>query len=165
MAREDQHFRLRIPEALKRQVEEAAALNKRSMTAEIVDRLEASFAFNIPPETRLWLDGEGEPYDRSAGEELLHRLELTRRFDLDVGESERIRTGAGPVADYIDEQLSSLRGDIGSLRHLLLDVLEGRNETTLRQVDFENQPDNAVRRAMRNAIEVTDNPPSEDGSE
>ena len=43
MAREDPHFRLRIPEDLKSKVDEAAARNDRSMTAEIVDRLEFSF--------------------------------------------------------------------------------------------------------------------------
>lgn len=44
MAREDLHFRLRIPEALKEKVEEAAEENRRSMTAEIIARLEESFA-------------------------------------------------------------------------------------------------------------------------
>ncbi|ASY68865.1 Arc family DNA-binding protein [Sinorhizobium fredii] len=44
MAREDLHFRLRIPEGLKDRIEEAAAANNRSMTAEIIDRLETSFA-------------------------------------------------------------------------------------------------------------------------
>ncbi|MDX1222397.1 Arc family DNA-binding protein [Sinorhizobium medicae] len=43
MAREDLHFRLRIPEELKKRVEEAAANNQRSMTAEIVERLDWSF--------------------------------------------------------------------------------------------------------------------------
>lgn len=43
MARDDLHFRLRIPEDLKNKVDEAAARNDRSMTAEIVDRLEFSF--------------------------------------------------------------------------------------------------------------------------
>ncbi|WLS07530.1 Arc family DNA-binding protein [Shinella sumterensis] len=43
MAREDLHFRLRIPEGLKNKVEEAADRNGRSMTAEMVDRLELSF--------------------------------------------------------------------------------------------------------------------------
>ena len=43
MAREDLHFRLRIPENLKAQVEMAASQNHRSMTAEIVARLEDSF--------------------------------------------------------------------------------------------------------------------------
>jgi transcriptional regulator len=44
MAREDLHFRLRIPEELKAEIEAAAAQNRRSMTAEIVARLEDSFA-------------------------------------------------------------------------------------------------------------------------
>lgn len=43
MAREDLHFRLRIPEDLKQKIQEAAEANRRSMTAEIVARLEQSF--------------------------------------------------------------------------------------------------------------------------
>lgn len=43
MSRDDLHFRLRIPPDLKERVEAAAKENKRSMTAEIVARLEASF--------------------------------------------------------------------------------------------------------------------------
>lgn len=43
MAREDLHFRLRIPEDLKNKIEEAAALKGRSMTAEIIERLELKF--------------------------------------------------------------------------------------------------------------------------
>ena len=43
MAREDQHFRLRIPESLRARVRAAGLNNGRSMTAEIVARLEASF--------------------------------------------------------------------------------------------------------------------------
>lgn len=39
MAREDLHFRLRIPEELKQRIEAHAELNHRSMTAEIVSRL------------------------------------------------------------------------------------------------------------------------------
>lgn len=44
MAREDLHFRLRIPEELKNKIADHAAINERSMTAEIVDRLEKSFS-------------------------------------------------------------------------------------------------------------------------
>ncbi|MBF0877268.1 Arc family DNA-binding protein [Gluconobacter cerevisiae] len=43
MAREDLHFRLRIPEALKRQVAEAAEKRGHSMTAEINERLARTF--------------------------------------------------------------------------------------------------------------------------
>ncbi|RLP22285.1 Arc family DNA-binding protein [Mesorhizobium sp. YM1C-6-2] len=39
MAREDLHFRLRIPQDLKQRIEAHADLNERSMTAEIVSRL------------------------------------------------------------------------------------------------------------------------------
>lgn len=43
MAREDLHFRLRIPEDLKARVEAAAKENHRSMTAEIVATLEEKY--------------------------------------------------------------------------------------------------------------------------
>lgn len=44
MARDDLYFRLRIPEGLKAKVLAAARANDRSMTAEIVARLAASFS-------------------------------------------------------------------------------------------------------------------------
>ncbi|GLO69626.1 hypothetical protein MACH17_11430 [Phaeobacter inhibens] len=43
MARDDLHFRLRIPEGLKLRVEKAAKYNRRSMTAEIVATLEEKY--------------------------------------------------------------------------------------------------------------------------
>jgi hypothetical protein len=43
MSKDDLHFRLRIPDDLKSQVEDAAFENNRSMTAEIIFRLRASF--------------------------------------------------------------------------------------------------------------------------
>lgn len=43
MSREDPHFKLRIPAALKQRVETVAAESGRSMTAEINYRIEASF--------------------------------------------------------------------------------------------------------------------------
>lgn len=48
MARDDLHFRLRIPEELKARIEKSAAENNRSITAEIVSRLERSF--DVVPE-------------------------------------------------------------------------------------------------------------------
>ena len=52
MAREDLHFRLRIPEDLKNRVEKSATDNHRSMTAEIVARLQRSFEVDdfVPPD-------------------------------------------------------------------------------------------------------------------
>ncbi len=54
MAKDDPHFRLRIPEALKRQITAAAAENKKSINAEIVARLAQSF-----DESRMNLDMDG----------------------------------------------------------------------------------------------------------
>lgn len=48
MARDDLHFRLRIPEDLKQKVEKSAKDNHRSMTAEIIARLEVSFLEDTP---------------------------------------------------------------------------------------------------------------------
>lgn len=56
MAREDLHFRLRIPEALKRQVAEAAEKRGHSMTAEINERLAWTFDnpfYDIPAEDEI----------------------------------------------------------------------------------------------------------------
>ncbi|RAX42379.1 Arc family DNA-binding protein [Rhizobium tropici] len=49
MAREDLHFKLRIPEDLKRRIAAASRASERSMTAEILARLEASFVAAISP--------------------------------------------------------------------------------------------------------------------
>ncbi|NEJ08547.1 Arc family DNA-binding protein [Rhizobium leguminosarum] len=43
MTRDDPHFRLRIPEDLKREIETAARANSRTITSEVVYRLEQSF--------------------------------------------------------------------------------------------------------------------------
>ncbi|MBO9441373.1 Arc family DNA-binding protein [Phaeobacter italicus] len=50
MARDDLHFRLRIPEDLKYRVERAARENHRSMTAEIVATLEEAYPAPADPE-------------------------------------------------------------------------------------------------------------------
>lgn len=55
MARDDLHFRLRIPEVLKDRIQNAADENGRSMTAEIVYRLERSFGSPSPGELADWL--------------------------------------------------------------------------------------------------------------
>lgn len=52
MSRTDPQFNLRIPRSLKDQVERAAKKNKRSATAEIIDRLEATFMFDAIMEKR-----------------------------------------------------------------------------------------------------------------
>ena len=59
MARDDPHFRLRIPADLKEKVEAFAKANNRSINAEIVSRLEGSFHsspvnIEFPGEPELW---------------------------------------------------------------------------------------------------------------
>ena len=44
MSRTDPQFKLRVPAALRLQIEQAAQAARRSMNAELVIRLEASFA-------------------------------------------------------------------------------------------------------------------------
>jgi len=48
MSRTDQHFKLRMPAALRAQVERSAWAARRSLNAEIVIRLEASFVQVAP---------------------------------------------------------------------------------------------------------------------
>lgn len=55
MARNDLHFRLRIPENLKENIEEAAKSNGRSMTAEIIFRLSQTFDREVERDVQeLW---------------------------------------------------------------------------------------------------------------
>lgn len=44
MARDDPHFRLRLPEDLRDKITRAAETGRRSINAEVVARLEASFS-------------------------------------------------------------------------------------------------------------------------
>lgn len=73
MARDDLHFRLRIPDDLKAKVAEAAESNHRSMTAEIIARLESTFP-KAPP------DDEDDPFSVKAIEAEFARL-LGRTLD------------------------------------------------------------------------------------
>ncbi len=58
MSRDDPHFRLRIPENLKREIEASARANSRSITAEIVMRLENSIGLSGSEKTSLVADIE-----------------------------------------------------------------------------------------------------------
>jgi hypothetical protein len=50
MSREDQHFRLRLPADLREKIEAAAAESRRSLTAEILARLESTFYVPTAPQ-------------------------------------------------------------------------------------------------------------------
>lgn len=73
----------------------------------------------MPADLRDFIEAEAEKNNRSMNAEIVHRLELTRRFDLDVGESNRMRSEAGPVADYIDDKIAEVLLAIGQLRFQL----------------------------------------------
>ncbi|MDX0057924.1 Arc family DNA-binding protein [Sinorhizobium meliloti] len=57
MARQDPHFRLRIPEDLKSRIEDAATRNRRTMTSEIIARLESTFSReDVPADVKGIID-------------------------------------------------------------------------------------------------------------
>jgi hypothetical protein len=91
MAREDQHFRLRIPDALKVRVETAAEKNHRSMTAEIVARLEASFVIDDMPEI-----------DVSVGREMMVPMLAAVREEIEAIVGPRVRQMEGLVQQVRD---------------------------------------------------------------
>lgn len=69
-------FKVRLPQSLKDQIEEAAAKNNRSMNGEILARLEASFAENaeVASDARSKLAaqrlmrGPGDPLEKRMAE-------------------------------------------------------------------------------------------------
>ena len=73
----DPQFKLRLTTPLKQGIEKAAAENNRSMNAEIVSRLEASFepAVKLPPNLRERVQGYAARYSRSVDEEVIRVLE------------------------------------------------------------------------------------------
>lgn len=77
MAREDLHFRLRIPEDLKQLVEAEAERNNKSMTAEIVARLEMSFnePVMLPEGLRERISAYASRHERTVTEEVIRLME------------------------------------------------------------------------------------------
>lgn len=80
MAREDLHFRLRIPEYLKELVEAAAQRNKTSMTAEIIARLHEIYAdeylvLRVPEALQQRVAAYATRQHRSLNEEIVRILE------------------------------------------------------------------------------------------
>lgn len=98
MAREDLHFRLRIPEHLKHQIEEEAERHERSMTAEIVARLEESFQGPVvlPEGLRERIRVYAERHERTVDDEVLRLLE--REFPVQWPLEDRL--------DYLTDMLA-----------------------------------------------------------
>jgi hypothetical protein len=83
MSRTDVQVKFRIPPSLKPKLEKAAAANKRSLSMEIVARLERSFGFPDPTDSRskaaaarilkMNLQGQADPIEERLAE-LEHRV-------------------------------------------------------------------------------------------
>ncbi|EMM1612195.1 Arc family DNA-binding protein [Raoultella ornithinolytica] len=78
MSREDPQLRIRLPIELKEKIEEVAKSNNRSMNAEIVQRLDQSFAKEVPLD-KLVPAKEAMAIIQKAKEEL-SRVILKRTF-------------------------------------------------------------------------------------
>ncbi|ATH82098.1 hypothetical protein CO724_13400 [Ectopseudomonas mendocina] len=79
MSRTDQQFKLRMPPALRAQVEQAAEQANRSLNAEIVTRLQASFAQAMP---EVSANEESQPVPTPAAPRELRLLCLLRQSKL-----------------------------------------------------------------------------------
>ncbi|WP_090312016.1 Arc family DNA-binding protein [Pseudomonas linyingensis] len=82
MSRTDPQFNLRIPHELRDRVMEAAQANKRSATAEILARLEASFADTSEPRitTRIRREAlSGEDLESSLPLQLIKATDALRK--------------------------------------------------------------------------------------
>lgn len=71
MSREDQQMKVRLPADLKQRIEEAAGTARRSLNAEIVARLQESFAPSEPLTINLIAEEETKMKDIQAVLELL----------------------------------------------------------------------------------------------
>lgn len=135
MAREDPHFRLRIPEYLKEQVEKAAADGGQSMTAEIVRRLHQSFDEDhmiVPAskELRERINRYAQAHHRTAEAEVARILE--REFPPALPVEYRLQAllkGVGMLKQGMD---SALLDEIGLE---LFNILEGLAQGSVKGID------------------------------
>ncbi|WP_180881362.1 Arc family DNA-binding protein [Brucella sp. 191011898] len=66
MAKDDPHFRLRIPEDMKKRIEIAASENQRSINAEILYRLQTTLDMDeYVPEVNAHIETEDEAFNRA----------------------------------------------------------------------------------------------------
>ncbi|WP_306915106.1 Arc family DNA-binding protein [Rhizobium mesoamericanum] len=83
MSRGDPHFRLRIPEDLKREIETAARANSRTITSEVVFRLEQSFGRSGADQGGLIEEIE------AIRSRLAHVQDLIVKQELNIGSQDR----------------------------------------------------------------------------
>lgn len=112
-------MKLRISATLRRQIEEAAKRNNRTMNGEITARLEWSFQVDCgdpqskPAATRLMRarTQDADPLDEIEGR--IAALENGLRSCLDVNDSEQVEYLAGKLLNYLNasEHKSTQRGE------------------------------------------------------
>lgn len=78
MSREDPQLRIRLPIELKEKIEESARVSNRSMNAEIVQRLDASYLNEIPEDEII--SAEAALHIASNAKEELSNVVFTRTF-------------------------------------------------------------------------------------
>ncbi|WP_297394053.1 Arc family DNA-binding protein [Hydrogenophaga sp.] len=147
MARTDPTIYMRIPEELKEALDTAAAKNKRSLTAEVVDRLEQSFVVRADPPAQgapttvvaMLTALEQQLADRHK-DETLHRLQYVRQglatqeaLQRDRVERERARLESMEA----DAEAAEDRGEMESARRLQAKVREERKWLREMESDLE----------------------------
>lgn len=108
MARDDPHFRLRIPDQLKRQIESIAADNSRSINAEIVSRLQDSLFGS----SKATIDDVAQiawnaisHMPRMPNSEKMHELEMLY-LSIKEREAEDRKKFIQMVRDVVDDRIS-----------------------------------------------------------
>ncbi|WP_417425583.1 Arc family DNA-binding protein [Hoeflea sp.] len=123
MTREDLHFRLRIPEGLKKRIEAAAEQNHRSMTAEIVVRLEETFRSPIVTSGGAGLDGLVERFE--ATQEAFEYLYYKQReyFENAKGTGDPSKSKP-PVSSFVDPISALQPNDVRDTLKSISDALD-----------------------------------------
>lgn len=116
----DSHFRLRIPDEIKAEIEQSALANRRSINAEVIYRLGvehptmrgandvaaepknlkaniAPFGLRMQPDLKMQIEAAAEANERSINSEIVARLQSTFRHSLPSTEA----NDAGDLANAL----------------------------------------------------------------
>lgn len=152
MAREDPHFRLRIPEDLKQRIEAVAQTNRRSMTAEIVERLRDSFAIDDHDDFPGFTPGDSVA---AMVEDLKSARKLSDDlYDLTVGQARTINS----QAEAIEAQSATIKAQARLINKLTAEQFYDHALEMLGDVpedDLANQR-TILNNAMKKASELFD---------
>lgn len=162
MSRKDPQFNLRIPELLRDKVMGAAKANKRSATAEIIARIEASFdrdaagtSFARPlalGDAESLLDAARTAFRKEQiallTDQLIAEIELTA---VRSGDTEFDLTMTGSIADSIDK-LAALKGT-NSMEEFaaIMEIVE-------RRIEQAAPPESSTKRIRRTREKSRANP-------